>query len=162
MSLIVKDKDAIINKRRSTKMVGGMLGDSKTKIKTYGAKKSDSVTMKKQRFLKRADTIFTFDPKVHMTLTKKQRHNLDELEKYDKYEWFVDVGKNYTGVRIGHRDLIDNTLRQGSVKCLTHCYLVSLSKEYFNSLLLKYETRHLMERLDFLYNLPFLKYRTQN
>ena len=52
--------------------------------------------------MKRADTVFTFDPRVHMQLTKKQRYNLDQLDIYEKYEWFNDVGKSYTGSRVGH------------------------------------------------------------
>ena len=112
--------------------------------------------------MKRADTVFTFDPRVHMKLTKKQIYNLDQLDKYEKYEWFNDGGNSYTGNKLGHQSLIDGTQRLGSVKCLTHCYLVSLSREHFNNVLLKYETRHQMERLDFLNNLPFLKFQTQN
>jgi hypothetical protein len=41
----------------------------------------------------RADTVFYFDPRVHMNLSKQERENLDHLDEYEKMQWFIDVAK---------------------------------------------------------------------
>ena len=42
--------------------------------------------------LRKADTVFIFDPKVHMNLSEKDIEYLDKLEDYENnYQWMNEV-----------------------------------------------------------------------
>ena len=62
----------------------------------------------RKMFTKRADTVFMFDPRVHMNLSKQELDNLNEFEKYEEYEWFVDVAKLDSGNSFGELALLNN------------------------------------------------------
>lgn len=51
--------------------------------------------------MKRVDTVFRFDPRVHMNLTAKEKYNLDEIEKLEETMWFVAVSKLGAGESFG-------------------------------------------------------------
>ena len=100
------------------------------KTKKFEAKndpKSKAQQMR-QKFMKRVDTVFRFDPRVHMNLTSKDKYNLDELEKLEENIWFVDVAKLGSGKSFGELALISDVPRAATIKCLTQCSFATLSK----------------------------------
>ena len=43
--------------------------------------------------MRKADTVFLFDPRVHMNLSKLEKDNLNQIDIYDKMEWMKEVAK---------------------------------------------------------------------
>jgi hypothetical protein len=43
--------------------------------------------------MRKADTIFLFDPRVHMNLSEQDLKNLEDFEKLDKLPWFKEFCK---------------------------------------------------------------------
>ena len=41
--------------------------------------------------MRKVDTMFIFDPRVHMDLSKEDLDKLDEFEKLDSMEWFIET-----------------------------------------------------------------------
>jgi hypothetical protein len=82
-----------------------------------------------------------FDPRVHMKLSKTDLYNLDELEKYEKIQWFVAAGKIITGSCFGHQALLHDVPRNATIRCLTQCYMVSITKKQFKAMLYKQEMK---------------------
>jgi hypothetical protein len=42
-------------------------------------------TVNKRKQFKKADTVFLFDPRIHMNLSKIDLKNLDLLDEYESY-----------------------------------------------------------------------------
>jgi peptidyl-tRNA hydrolase len=51
--------------------------------KKFGAKKEIDLAEKRKKYLRKADTVFLFDPKVHMNLSGQEKAYLDKLEDYE-------------------------------------------------------------------------------
>ena len=41
--------------------------------------------------MRKVDTMFIFDPRVHMDLSKEDLDKLDEFEKLDSMDWFIET-----------------------------------------------------------------------
>ena len=76
-----------------------------------------------------------------MKLTSQEKSNLDELEKYEKYNWFVDVAKLISGDSFGELALLYREPRAATIKCVNKCYFATLHKDSFKSILQKIEYR---------------------
>ena len=91
--------------------------------------KSEEIKAKsKRRRLTKADTVFMFDPRIHMNLDQEERDNLDFLDIYDKLNWFIDVAKLITGDSFGELALINDAPRAATIHTITDCFFATLSK----------------------------------
>jgi CRP-like cAMP-binding protein len=114
--------------------------------------------VKDKRKLIKADTIFIFDPKVHMNLTDQEIKYLDKIEEYEKnYDWFIEIANLESGKSFGEKALIEDKPRAASIQAITDCHFAVLKKETYIKFLRKQETRMLNAKLDFFSSLPFLK-----
>ena len=87
---------------------------------------------KRSRFKRnRADTVFIFDPKVHMDLSESDKKNLADIEHYENLEWFVEVSKLFPGRTFGELALIRHETRAATIHCLCNCYFATLNKADF-------------------------------
>ena len=68
-----------------------------------------------KRKLKKADTMFIFDPRVHMDLSKLDIKNLEELKRMEEIQWFVEVAKLIPGHSFGELALINREPRSASI-----------------------------------------------
>lgn len=93
--------------------------------------------------MKRADTVFRFDPRVHMKLSKDQISKLDKLEELEQYEWFVNVAILVSGNSFGELALINDEVRKATIKCATDCYFATLDKSDYNNILGKIEQKQI-------------------
>ena len=109
----------------------------------------------------KADTVFIFDPRVHMHLSKADIQNLEKIEEYSQINWMGEVHQLSTGSSFGELALINNEPRKATVQCISDCYFAVLEKKDYVGMLRKYELRIFNQKLDFLNNLPFLKHYTQ-
>ena len=91
--------------------------------------------------MKKADTVFIFDPRVHMKLKTYEKLNLDDIEKFEQYQWFVDVSKLVSGSSFGELALLNNEPRAATIKCLTNCSFATLNSEEYKSFLQKIEIK---------------------
>jgi hypothetical protein len=87
------------------------------------------------------DTMFLFDPRIHMKLKAIERKNLDDLDNYEELAWFVDVAKIVSGDSFGELALMNDMPRAATIKTLTKCSFATLSKEQYNSFLSKIEIK---------------------
>jgi hypothetical protein len=76
-----------------------------------------------------------------MNLSNIDRHNLDQLDKYNEYQWFVDVAKLRTGASFGELALINNEPRAATIKCITDCSFAILESCDYNKVLKRIETK---------------------
>tara|TARA_B110000285_G_C14934625_1_gene518966 strand:- start:24 stop:350 length:327 start_codon:yes stop_codon:yes gene_type:complete len=81
----------------------------------YKKEKSIMIEEQQRKNFRKADTVFTFDPRVHMNLSKADLNNLNTYEKYDKMKWMVDVAVLHTGHSFGELALVNNEPRQASI-----------------------------------------------
>lgn len=127
-------------------------------IKVQTAKKEVDLAEKRKKYLRKADTVFLFDPKVHMNLSEQEIAYLDKLEDYENnFQWFTEVAIQETGKSFGERALIEDVPRAATVQALTDCYFAVLNKDAYLRVLKKLQTRAQNEKLEFFTNLPFLK-----
>lgn len=94
-----------------------------------------SFTEKRNRFIKKADTVYIFDPRVHMNLTKLEKENLDQIVAYEKMQWMTEVAKLKTGQSFGELALINNEPRKATIMCLNDCYLAVLEQKDYSKVL---------------------------
>ena len=97
------------------------------------------MTTKKR--LRKADTMFIFDPRVHMDLSKEDITNLDELKRMEEIQWFVEVAKLTPGQTFGELALINREPRSASIKCICNCYFATLEKQDYLKVLKKIAAR---------------------
>lgn len=74
-----------------------------------------------------------------MRLTREEQKNLDDLEKYKKMKWLVEVAKLNSSQSFGELALINDEPRSAQIKCLTKCFFAVLHKEDFSKVLEKIE-----------------------
>ena len=91
--------------------------------------------------MKKADTVFIFDPRVYMKLKTYEKLNLEDIEKFEQYQWFVDVAKLVSGSSFGELALLNNEPRAATIKCLTNCSFATLNREEYKSFLQKIEIK---------------------
>jgi CRP-like cAMP-binding protein len=112
----------------------------KTKMENQYSKQM--TIRKEQEQLKaavRSDSVFGFEPKVNMKLTKIEKQNLDDLEKYQAMKWLVEATKLHSTQSFGELALINNEPRSAQVKCETNCVFAVLHKEDFVNILQRVE-----------------------
>ena len=51
--------------------------------------------------MRKVDTMYIFDPRVHMNLNKEDLNTLDCFEKFDNLEWFIETQKLSSGATFG-------------------------------------------------------------
>lgn len=91
--------------------------------------------------LKRADTVFVFDPKTLMNLSDIDKQNLTDIDNYEKIKWFVEVHTLTTGDSFGELGLLKDEPRAATIFCQNDVYLAVLSREDFDKVLKKMENR---------------------
>lgn len=106
--------------------------------------------MRKNFKLVKADTVFMFDPKVHMHLTLQEKKNLDEIEAFEEYQWFVEVSKLKSGDCFGELALIDDKPRAATITCITDCQFATLGDVDYNRVLAKQEIKKTEKKIQFM------------
>lgn len=97
----------------------------------------------RKSYFRKADTVFVFDPRVHMNLSKKELKNLDLLEEFDKFEWMKEVCNLSTGDSFGEINLFEDIQKDASIECLSNCYFAVLNKTDYKKVLKKFAEREL-------------------
>jgi hypothetical protein len=85
----------------------------------------------------KADTVFIFDPRVHMQLSVNEKENLDKLELYKEYDWFSEVSKLKSGDHFGDLAILDNKPRAATIKCINNCHFATLGHDDYQRVLAK-------------------------
>lgn len=85
-----------------------------------------------------------------MKMTAEEKDNLNQLSKYENYEWFVDVAKLISGDSCGELALMYDEQRNATIKCVTKCYFATLCKHSFNQVLSRIELKQQNKKIDFL------------
>ena len=95
-----------------------------------------------------------------MKQTKKEIENLEEIETFENYEWFVEVVRLNEGKTFGELALIKNDPRAANIFSLTECYFATLNKTEYEKVLKRSENKQISSKIDFFNKLPFLKHWT--
>jgi hypothetical protein len=78
--------------------------------------------------LRKADTIFRFEANKDLKLSKAEKQNIVDIEKYEKNKWFVEVAKLSYSHAFGELALIHEEPRAATVQCISDCYFAVLGK----------------------------------
>lgn len=76
---------------------------------------------KHRKKLSKHNSIFTFDPKYDMNLSKLDKKNLEKLEKYEQFKWDIEVATMRTGASFGELALISDDTRKATITCIQEC-----------------------------------------
>ena len=85
--------------------------------------------------------ITSFDPKIHMIQFRNDIQNLEQLEKYRQYKWFIEVAKLQSGKTFGELALINDKPRAATIVCLQDCYLACLDRVSYQKVLQRLEQK---------------------
>ena len=66
-----------------------------------------------------------------MDLSNEDTGNLEALEKYAEYEWFVEAKKLTPGSTFGEIALVKDVNRSATIHCICNCYFETLNKVDF-------------------------------
>ena len=94
----------------------------------------------------------------HLELTDDDISKIILLEKYHRFEWFVEVVELQPGHSFGELALLSDKPRAATVRCLTDCTLAVIGRHDYQRLLQKIEQKHIEERIQFFWQLPFLSH----
>lgn len=111
---------------------------------------------------KKADTIFIFDPRVHMDLSDEDRANLDKLERFETIPWFIEVVKLTPGQTFGELALLNSESRKARIFCITECNFATLNKQSFKRVLKGVKVRKQESKLKFIQKLPYMIHQSRN
>ena len=75
----------------------------------------------------------------HLKLTDDDISNIITLEKYKRFEWFVEVVQLQEGLGFGELALLSDKPRAATVRCLTDCTLAVIGRQDYLKLLMKIE-----------------------
>ena len=109
---------------------------------------------RRTRQLRKVDTVFLFDPRIHMNLTKTECNNLDLLDKYEAQEWMEEVNKLQIGDSFMIDQSFDNSIKFSPIVCLTKCYFAVLDHKDYEKILQKIENREKNDKVEFFKNIP--------
>ena len=77
-----------------------------------------------------------------MELSPEDKKNLDDLDKYDNYQWFVEITKYTPGQSFGELALLEEKgTRNATIHCICNCYFATLSRHDYIRLLEKSELK---------------------
>ena len=83
--------------------------------------------------------MFNFDFYRHINLTPFEKKNLQELEKLQKIEWFVEVHKLSEGGSFGELALINDKPRAATLTCLSDCIFAVIGRADYQKFLERLE-----------------------
>ena len=84
-----------------------------------------------------------------------------QLNKYRRFNWFVEVLTLTSGHSFGELALINNAPRQATIKTLSKCSFVTISRKDYSRVLEKLEAKAIEQRVLFFKQMPFLKHWTK-
>ena len=119
-------------------------------VKTFSPNRNARVLQKKQsvednKIIKakigRADTMYRFDPRVHMDLSEIDLICLNQYERLSKISWFKEATKLTPGQTFGEQALFYEKPRKARAYCISECYFATLNKQIFRRVLTQIEMR---------------------
>jgi hypothetical protein len=67
---------------------------------------------KRNKRMRKVDTMFIFDPRVHMDLSREDLDKLESFEKLENMEWFTETQKLIPGASFGKSAILDREVHQ--------------------------------------------------
>jgi hypothetical protein len=84
------------------------------------------------------------------------------MKMYESIEWDYETAILRTGSSFGDVALMGAGLRNVSARCLTNCYFAELDKTSFDKIITKILQREMAKEIEFIQQIPFLKYQSLN
>ena len=90
---------------------------------------------------------------------------INEIEKLQKLDWFIEVVRNKAGDSFGElalqQDDPEKRIRSATILCLSECYFAVLGRTEYEKVLKRIEQKDTNNILDFFQGLPFLNHWTK-
>ena len=67
-----------------------------------------------------------------MNLTKVEIQNLEQLEKYENFDFLVENKTLEEGNTFGELAIINNNQRAATISCMTDCHFASMTAKTYN------------------------------
>ena len=87
------------------------------------------------------DLIFDAEFQKLLNLSKLEVQNLNQLKKFNKFEWLQRVGNMKIGQHFGELALINDAPRSATVTALTNCEFAILGRNDFDLVIKKNEAK---------------------
>lgn len=87
------------------------------------------------------DLIFDAEYQKLLNLSKLEIQNLNQLKKFNKFEWLQRVGNMKIGQHFGELALINDAPRSATVTALTNCEFAFLGRNDFDLVIKKNEAK---------------------
>ena len=87
------------------------------------------------------DLIFDAEYQKLLNLSKLEIQNLNQLKKFNKFEWLQRVGNMKIGQHFGELALINDAPRSATVTALTNCEFAILGRNDFDLVIKKNEAK---------------------
>ena len=78
---------------------------------------------------------FQFSVDKHMDLSKEEKLNLELIESYKRYKWWVDVKVMKAGESFGELALKNDAPRAATIHCRTKCFLAVINRPDYDKFL---------------------------
>ena len=88
--------------------------------------------------------------------------NLQKINKFQSYIWFIDVKTMKPGDSFGELALKNNNTRLATIKCETECSFAVIHKKDYDSFIKKVHNKMSYKDTQFFLKLPIFKYSTIN
>lgn len=98
----------------------------------------------------------------HLDLNQQDLINVTQIQKYQDFQWFVEVKKLAEGGSFGELALLNDKPRAATIQCLTNCEFAVINRQDYQNILERIENRNIKSKIDFFTHLPFAKFFTKN
>lgn len=97
-----------------------------------------------------------------MELTEMERNNLNQLKRFNQFDWFVEASKHNRGAYFGELALEtekkESLRHKITVKTMTKCEMAVLRRADFLKVMKKIEGREVNNRATFLMGIPYFQH----
>jgi hypothetical protein len=129
-------------------------------FRAHSITKSACETAEQIKHFRKADSIFLFDPTKHMSMSKKEKANLNLYNQYIQMNFLIENKTLSEGETFGELAIINKMPRAATVTCLTDCYFAVMNANDYNQFVVRIYNKKIANFCEFIRQLPYFSHWT--